>query len=940
MVLNKNIIRAVGVFLSVTVILSATGVLCFADDNSQDGAITTESINIQSDEYSSYLSEYSDAVYSVSEVRKDLGGIELSGQGVDFEIEVAESGFYGIGMSYLATNDQMSAITVGIKIDGEYPYEQMSELEFPRMWRDEYEEPQTDDAGNEFASSQVLSGEYCYNEAFDTAISAGERFSVFLEAGTHSVSILTVSGAIKIDYFKLYSLASKEKYSAVLDEEKFYRGEKIIIEGEAATVKSSYYLIDKTDNSSAAVSPQDSSKSLLNYIGGSDWKNVGDKIIWETPELEEGYYQLGFSYRQNSNIGGKSYRILTVDGEVPFYEAQKIGFSYNDNWQSCFFADEEGNPYLIYLSEGKHEIALTVTSADIAEVRTLLTEAVAKLGTLYVDITKITGETVDIYRDYDLFSQIGNMEERLKEIRQLLNLAGETLLEVTGEKSGSNYSVIMNMLQTVDQMLKNKYESHRYKSTYYSNYCSVSSVLQDLKYSPLDMDKLVLTAVGEDEPFEKVFFSEKIIFSVKRFLKSFTQDYSTVSSSGSENEAITIWVSWGRDQAQALNSLIKRSFTPSENIDVNLKLVNATAVQAVLSGNGPDCFLQMVRSEPVNLALRGVLYDLSQFEDCDEILSRFQDGAETPYRYGNGLYALPDTQGFYMMFYRTDILDEYGLDVPETWDDFKLVAKLLMRNNMSVYMPVTAATDVAQANLGVGSNNIFPSLLLQNGISVYKQDGSATNLLSAEAMEIFCQWTDYYTKLKFPKTLDFYNRFRTGTTPLGIYSYTLYTTLKSAAPEIDGLWGMTQIPGTVTEDGSVDHTVSGSGTGCVILRDSENPEAAWRFLKWWTSAETQQTYSNNLESVLGPVGRVALSNVEALTKLSFDGGELEEILTAWSNVEEIPEYPGSYYVSRSIYQAYWNVVNSNKNPKDMLMLYGKEADDEIIRKQKQYAERG
>ena len=126
----------------------------------------------------------------------------------------------------------------------------------------------------------------------------------------------------------------------------------------------------------------------------------------------------------------------------------------------------------------------------------------------------------------------------------------------------------------------------------------------------------------------------------------------------------------------------------------------------------------------------------------------------------------------------------------------------------------------------------------------------------------------------------------------------------------------------------------------MILKDSENPEAAWRFLKWWTSAETQQTYSNNLESVLGPVGRVALSNVEALTKLSFDGGELEEILTAWSNVEEIPEYPGSYYVSRSIYQAYWNVVNSNKNPKDMLMLYGKEADDEIIRKQKQYAERG
>ena len=98
-------------------------------------------------------------------------------------------------------------------------------------------------------------------------------------------------------------------------------------------------------------------------------------------------------------------------------------------------------------------------------------------------------------------------------------------------------------------------------------------------------------------------------------------------------------------------------------------------------------------------------------------------------------------------------------------------------------------------------------------------------------------------------------------------------------------------------------------------------------------------YSNDLEAILGPTGRVALSNIEALSELSWDKEQLNELLTAWENVEEIPEYPGSYYVSRSIYQAYWNVVNSNKNSKDMLMKYGKEADDEIARKWKQYTDR-
>ena len=175
--------------------------------------------------------------------------------------------------------------------------------------------------------------------------------------------------------------------------------------------------------------------------------------------------------------------------------------------------------------------------------------------------------------------------------------------------------------------------------------------------------------------------------------------------------------------------------------------------------------------------------------------------------------------------------------------------------------------------------------------------------------------------------------------PLGIASYTTYNTIKAAASEIDGLWGVTTVPGTLLEDGTICHTSSGAGTGCVILNSSNNKKGAWEFLKWWTSDKTQLTYSNDLESVLGPTGRVALSNVEALKNLSWEEEHLKQVISAWENVEEVPEYPGSYYVARSIYQAYWNVVNSNKNSKDMLMKFGKEANDEIARKWKQYTNR-
>ena len=82
-----------------------------------------------------------------------------------------------------------------------------------------------------------------------------------------------------------------------------------------------------------------------------------------------------------------------------------------------------------------------------------------------------------------------------------------------------------------------------------------------------------------------------------------------------------------------------------------------------------------------------------------------------------------------------------------------------------------------------------------------------------------------------------------------------------------------------------------------------------------------------------------MSNVESFKGLSWNEGMLEQLLKAWDNVQEVPEYPGSYYISRSIYQSFWNVVNDNQNTKDMLMKYGKEADDEIDRKWKQYTNR-
>ena len=78
------------------------------------------------------------------------------------------------------------------------------------------------------------------------------------------------------------------------------------------------------------------------------------------------------------------------------------------------------------------------------------------------------------------------------------------------------------------------------------------------------------------------------------------------------------------------------------------------------------------------------------------------------------------------------------------------------------------------------------------------------------------------------------------------------------------------------------------------------------------------------------------SNTEAFESLSWNSEDFEIILQQRSYIVEIPEVPGSYYVSRSVDQAFWNVVNGESNPRDALTKWCGVADDEITEKITEY----
>lgn len=332
----------------------------------------------------------------------------------------------------------------------------------------------------------------------------------------------------------------------------------------------------------------------------------------------------------------------------------------------------------------------------------------------------------------------------------------------------------------------------------------------------------------------------------------------------------------------------------------------------------------------------------------------YQYDKENGYKEGYGTYALPEKQIFLMMFVRDDIMEELGLSdmIPETWDDMIDLIAELQTSQLQFYLPVNSEGATAL-------NPIFVSKLYQLGGQLYADDNKSTGLKSDAAMTAFEEWTDYYTLYSFPKAANFTNRFRSGEQPIGIAYYELYNTLSVFAPELKGRWSFYQIPGTrktvdlVDDNGNltgetvtyVDHTATASGTGCVMMRqpnsvskkDAEKTmDAAWEFMKWWSSAETQTSFGREMEGILGSAARHTTANVKALQQLAWKKSDLTILMKQWSEVHEMPQIAGSYITGREVENAYRQVINNGYNPREVLYEYAGKIDVEIDRKRTEF----
>lgn len=944
--------KTVAAVLTAGLLTGAAMPLSAEEAKEESGEISAVYTYSDGNAYRAYKEKHSDAKNAETDITL-IGGNEVcadkagnehkntvllsAGKTVAYSFEVGQAGLYNIKLSYMPLEGTGEDLTVKLTLDGAVPFSEAEKLSLPRMYKDS-EGKRYDSYGNQYSPEQEEAGEFVSKAFCDITGAENTPYAFYISAGSHSIALTCDDEPFALEKTVIAAPDALLPYSEI--EENYKKsgfvsadGEPIIVEGEEAALKSTRAIVPKADSTSPVPNPSSSEKQVINYIGGSNWKSPEEEIVWKINVKDSGLYRLGAVFKQDQTVNGYSYRKLKIDGSVPFYEALNLKFFYGTGWQYYEFADDAKKPYLFYLEKGEHTVSLSATLSETAEFYNELRDITSNLSDLYLEIAMITGESPDKNRDYDLFKQIDGFNDTLSANYGRLTGLAEGIKKLSDGEETSFVSAVNNMARVIKSMIDNPYTAQNYVTDYYNNYTTLSAWLYDMKSMPLSIDRIYLYPSDSSGSPDMPGFFKKLVFGLERFAASFTADYGNAKAAKKD---LKIWVNWGRDQAMVLNSLIEESFTPDTGVKVNLELTDATLVKGILSGNAPDLALHLPRTEPVNLAMRDALYDLTQFDDYNEVLNRFGESADVPYIYGEGTYALPDTQSFYIMFYRRDILEKLEIPVPETWDEFLAAIAVLQRNNMQSWIPYTQITTTATVNTGVGGLNLFASILQQFGGSFYNAEKTATELESPTALNAFTYWTDMYTKYKLPTTASFYNRFRLGTMPLGIEVYTLYTTLKEAAPEIDGRWGIALVPGTQS-NGSVNHTVSGAGTGCGIISSSKNKEAAWEFLKWWTSSDTQLRYNNNVESILGAVSRTTTATLEAFKEMSWEKKDLQILLKQRENISEIPEVAGSYYVSRAVDQAFWAVINGEEAPKDSLVEWADIADNEIERKINQYS---
>lgn len=858
-------------------------------------------------------------------------------------------------MEYLIPESRGVAAERGVRINGEFPFEDAQNITFTRIWTDGGE-VKTDNQGNQIRPTQIEVYDWQSSCFEDDMGYITEPYRFYLEKGDNEITLEAENEPMIIRKFMVAPVSviqSYEEYVAKypdISDQAMTAGYIQMIQGEDSTLRSESSLYAKYDRSSPTTYPNSVTNTVLNYVGGDTWRSSGQWIEWEFEVPEDGYYNIMIKGRQNYSRGSVSSRTVYIDGEIPFSEMKEISYAYSNDWECKDLADENGVPYNFYLTKGTHTIRLEATLGGVGPILEELEDSTYRVNQIYRKILVYTGANPDRYRDYYIEANYPEVMEAMElESKRLFKIVDDTV-SYSGQKA-DNIAAAQTVAQQMERFCEKPNKITLEFTTFKDNITALGTASLNMSETKLDIDYLVVSGTGVTPKKDKANIFTKLWHETKSFFASFFVDYNSVGDvydESADDEVVKVWILTGRDQGTILKSMVDDTFTPESGVKVNVEIVDPTALlNAVLAGRGPNVVLSVGADQPVNYALRGAAEDITQFNDWEEVLSHYTPSSYEQYGLDGHIYAIPETQTFNVMFYRKDVLEEMGLEVPDTWQELIEMLPTIQGNNLSVGIPTAAgSSSTTTATTAVASNvpdlSLYFTLLYQYGGDMYNEMGTKTTVDDEAGIRAFDDYVRYFNDYGLPTIYDFVSRFRSGEMPIGISAYSTYNTLMVSAPEIRGLWDFTLIPGTeyTNPDGTtyIDRSdfITGSATMMIATEDESLKQKSWEFMKWWAKPDTQVRFGREIEALLGSSARYATANKDAFEQLSWSSDDIKVLSEQWDQTVGIREVPGGYYTGRHITNAIRKVINDKDDTRETIIDYSIKINEEIEKKRNEF----
>ncbi len=860
------------------------------------------------------------------------------GGSITFTVEVPSSMFVYPVFTYNMTGENILDNIYTMKVDGAFPYDEASALELDTYWV-QAEEKSYDRYDNEVIAmpTKDMGTITCRMLGRDGMYSKG--LGIFLSQGAHEITLSCREGAFVLHSFALE--APVKPQPAVTGE---MEGSHIIsLQGEEMTKRNNPNIHAGSDFN-IQLTPYDVEKKVLNYVEEGSYDTAGDLITYTFTVEQEGNYALALRMRQTSLTDFPVRRTFYVDGVIPGPAFEEADFDYNTGYSNVTVLDENGAPALIHLTAGEHTLGIQTVLDDLRPALNLMELITEEMADLSLEITKITGGNTDRFRDFNLKEFGFDVEKDLTNwAKQLREVMAYLVARCDGNENAGSLSTLTLAINTLELLAEEPNDLPKKLGQFTqgnsSAYNYIVNTINAFTLSPMALDSVHLYTDEALLPQEKSGW-EQFVDTIKRFIASFnTQSYEAVETQG--DGRLQVWVNRSRQYIEIMQQMVDSDFTKKTGIPVDLSIMTdeSKLTLSYASGSAPDCALGVSHGKNFEMAIRGMLKDLREYngegEYADlptfqEIAGRVPAGLLIPNVLEDGVYALPETADFFVLFYRTDIMESLGLEVPNSYEDVLNMLPTLQRYGMNY-------NNHSANGLGVQNFSTMMPYIFQCGGATHETGNIKTIIGSEEAMKGLTIMAESFLMYDMDYIVaSFYQSFRDGTLPIGTGNSGMYTQLLNAAPELADKWDVALYPGITDENGDVQRWTSGAASTCIIFGNTEMDKEAWQLLDWWMSDEVQTEFAFRLQSSLGNEYLWLSANTDAFRASPWPAEHKDIIVEQLNWIYEVPRVPGSYMVEREMSNAMISACTGGENLRAALDVAILRIDREVEKKLEEF----